>query len=135
MKINLLEFKKVYTYVLGLKRKYKEKVLELEIGRLIPKGRATKELAADMETEIKVLESIGKPKFMVEAFCYGKENSQRLLKSGYQIYPCDAGKEMFYFDTKGQVFSDNFSGFLMAKDYRNFDLKTKPYFSCPFKGM
>lgn len=137
MKVNLKELPKVYNYILGQRQKYGNRIVELEIGRLIPKGRATPKLAPSMEEEIKALKSLGKPQFLVELFCYDKTVLQRLLNSGLQVFPCDAGTEMFYFDTSGRIFADNFTGFLVSESYQDFDptlARAKNSFVCPFRG-
>lgn len=134
MTINLHDFSSVYDYIGELRKRFGGgRVLELEVGRLIPKGRANGVLTPSMEEQLTVLESIGKPTYPVEVFCFGRNNAKRLEKSGFQIYPCDAGEGMFYFDVDGRVLADNFSGFEMAKDFRKFEIQKIPTMHCPFR--
>lgn len=137
MKSNLDELPKVYQYIVNLQHKYKDRIIGLEMQRLIPRGRASIKLAPSLEQQIKIIESLEKPKFLVETFCFGKRTSDRLLKKGFQIYPCDAGEKMFYFDITGKVLADNFSGYIISQSYKKFDPITNDKirsFHCPFKG-
>ncbi len=137
MKLNLHELPKVYQYIVNLQHKYKDRIIGLEMQRLIPRGRASIKLAPSLEQQIKIIESLEKPEFLVETFCFGKKTSSRLLKKGFQIYPCDAGEKMFYFDITGKVLADNFSGYIISENYKKFNPITNGNirnFHCPFKG-
>lgn len=133
MSPNFHEFPKVYEYVKGLRDAFGERIVELEVGRLIPTGRAINQTAPSLDLLLEVLSSIGKPAFPVEIFCFGRKTSQQLERMGFRTYPCDAGTGMFYFELDGQVLGDNFTGSQVATDFRKFDPARFSGISCPFR--
>jgi MoaA/NifB/PqqE/SkfB family radical SAM enzyme len=133
MKQNLHEFPAVYRYIGDLRKKHGERIVELEVGRLIPMGRAVNQLAPPLDEQFEVLESIGRPEYPVEVFCFGAKGTKRLANAGFVPYLCDAGEGMFYFNIDGSVLADNFSGVPMAKDFRSFRVSQRPPMHCPFR--
>lgn len=133
MKVNFDEFPRVYEFIRQLRRIYGDRIVELEVGRLIPSGRANEEMAPSIEDLLPVFFSIGKPEYPVEVFCFGKKTASRLEQMGFQIYPCDAGSGMFYFELDGRVLGDNFSGAPVADNFKNFDPSSFGGIKCPFR--
>lgn len=135
MKINIRELPIVYEYFSKIRKKYGERMKEMEVGRLIIGGRASKDLLPSKKDEIKVFKLIEKTQLPLVFFCYGPKINRVIKKLGFQIYPCAAGKEMFYFDTEGKVFADNFSGYLLLDNFQKFDQTDNPKsksFVCPY---
>lgn len=134
MNFNLDEYPKVYEYVRQLRQEYGERIEELEIGRLIPVGRAQDNpIIPNMDEVIAKLASIGKPEFPVEVFCFGPA-TKRLVQLGYKEYECDAGQGMYYFELNGRVLADNFSGVEVAHNYRGFEPEKFKGIQCAFRS-
>jgi len=119
---NLADLESVYKYVLGKREAYGARIKSLEIGNLIPRGRATLDMMLPLEEQVGAIEhAIEQPEMPIEIYCYGREATERLKGKGFVVNTCFAGRSMFYFTVDGKVLADNFTGVAVASDYRQFD--------------
>ncbi|MCG2686885.1 radical SAM protein [Candidatus Parcubacteria bacterium] len=134
MKINLNEFNAVYSYINSIRKRYGARIECLEAQRLILNGRAKISMKLSSEEELIMLKNNIVLDCPIIIFCCG-EISKELSRFKYKIHKCGVGLNVFYINTKGKVFVDNYSGYSVAENYNKFDINhwlSNNKFFCPF---
>lgn len=133
MNENYEELSHVYEYVNALSKQYPNRIDNLEIGRLIPIGRANQEMSPSIEKLIETFNVVKKDEIPIETFCFGKKYVDDLQRMGFSIHQCDVGNQMFYFEIDGSVIADNFTGIEISKNFLDFNPTKFVGISCPFR--